>query len=541
MLTAVIAITVVSGCGRTDDIAVASEAVAVTDSGSAEEVTAQALSAGNAAAEYTDSDLDGSWDEAAAETIALNETYTIKAAGTYVFSGTLNDGQIVVDAADSDQVQIVLNGASILCSYSAAIWVRNADKVYLTLADGTENTVEDGSDYALAGEETEPDGAVYSSADLTINGSGALAVKANYADGIVSKDDLKITGGIITVTAADDCIRGTDSVAVYGGSLKLTSGGDGIKASKSGDAAKGWVSVDGGTLEIRAESDGIQAETALSVNGGIIDITKSYEGLEGATIHINGGTIRIAASDDGTNSSGDSLQQTGGQSATAPDSLENYDTQITGGYLYIDAAGDGIDSNGDLYITGGTVLVSGPTNDGNSALDCGDFNSTMRITGGSVAAAGSSGMAVTFGQTSEQASVMINFESALQAGTPVTLCDSAGKVVAAFIPNKAYQSVIFSSPDLITGETYTIYTGGTLTGDGTDGYFGNGAVLSDGDEYATVTLSEISTTVGETGFGGMGQGGGHINPGGMPQGGMGPGSQGAMGGNRQGDGIAQGA
>jgi hypothetical protein len=511
-LVVMLSIIFLSACGKTDDAA--AEDADTTATKIAADAAALTIPEGGIAAEYTDSDMDGAWDETSAVMVSLSETYTIKSAGTYVFSGTLPDGQLIVDAGEADKVQIVLDGASITFLSGAAIWVKNADKVLITLVEGTENELEDASNYVFEGDGTEPDGAIFSCADLTVNGSGALTVNANYADGIVSKGDLKITGGSITIQAKDDCLRGTDSVAVNGGTLNLTAGGDGIKSTEADDEEKGWVSIDGGSITVNAESDGIQAETALTVNGGAIAISNSYEGLEGANVIINGGEIRIKASDDGTNSSGSSTQQTGKQGAFTFDATENYYTLITGGYLYIDAAGDGIDSNGDLYITGGTVVVSGPSENMNGALDRGDGNFVMSISGGTVIAAGSAGMAENFGASSTQASLMVNFESAQNAGTAITLCDASGNVVASFTPAKTFASVIISTPDMKTGETYNIYTGGTVTGEGSDGFYGSGAVLTGGTEYETVTLSSVSTTAGQAGFAG---GPGGMKPGNMPQ------------------------
>ena len=198
---------------------------------------------------------------------------TITSAGAYSISGTLNDGQVIVDTEDKEKVELVLNGADITCSTSAPIYVSNAEKTVMTLADGTENHVTDGTSYVFEDAEDEPNAAVFSKDDLTINGKGSLTVNANYNNGIASKDDLKITGGSITVNAVNDGIKGRDSIAVKDGTITINAGGDGMQANNDEDAEKGYVVIEGGTLDITAGLDGIQAETSLLVSGGGIAIT----------------------------------------------------------------------------------------------------------------------------------------------------------------------------------------------------------------------------------------------------------------------------
>ena len=169
---------------------------------------------------------------------------TITAAGTYVVSGSLDDGQIVVDTEDKETVRLVLNGADITCSTSAPIYVKSADKIILILADGTENQVTDGDSYVLEDAESdEPNAAIFSKSDLTINGDGSLIVKANYNDGIASKDDLKIVSGDITVDAVNDAIKGRDCIGVKDGTIKVTAGGDGLQSTNDEDPEKGFICI----------------------------------------------------------------------------------------------------------------------------------------------------------------------------------------------------------------------------------------------------------------------------------------------------------
>ena len=195
----------------------------------------------------------------------------ISAEGTYVLSGSWSDGQIIVEAADTAKVQIVLNGADITSQTGSVLQIKTADKVFLTLADGTVNQMTDAESYADTSE-TAADAVIYSKTDLTINGGGALTVNGRYKDGIKSKDELTITGGQLTVSAQDDALTGKDSVAILDGSFVITAGGDGIKSSNTTDTTKGWVSIDGGSFKITAGGDGIQAETIVEINDGTFEI-----------------------------------------------------------------------------------------------------------------------------------------------------------------------------------------------------------------------------------------------------------------------------
>ena len=237
---------------------------------------------------FSDRDQDPSYDESEAITVTLDDdgttasgkgvevdgsTVTITKAGTYVISGSLTDGQLVVDA-DGEKVQLVLSGASISTSSSTALYVRSADKVFLTLADGTTNTI------SASGEDVEADdhnldGAVWSHDDLTVNGSGTLAVSSACGHGIVSKDDLTLVSGVVSVTAAVDALQ-----------------------------AKGDLAVGGGTWTLSAGDDGMHSDSDLVIVDGIVDVTQSYEGLEGATVTVAGGTANVISSDDGINASG---------------------------------------------------------------------------------------------------------------------------------------------------------------------------------------------------------------------------------------------
>ncbi len=297
---------------------------------------------------------------------------TIRSAGTYLISGTLNDGHLIVNTEDQDTVELILNGVDITCSTSAPIYVLNAKNTVITLAEGTENTITDGDSYIL--EDTtsdEPNAAIFSNDDLTINGSGSLTVNANYNNGIQSKDDLEIIAGNITVNATNDGIKGRDSVIIKGGNINIYASGDGIQSNNNEDSGKGYITIDDGTINITANQDGIQAETSLLINGGNITITSgggsinsssnidqpgntwgrwdmqnvnnntstsSAKGLKASvSITIECGTVNIDSSDDSINS--------------------NDSVMISGGNLVLTSGDDGIHSDSTLEIGGGDISI----------------------------------------------------------------------------------------------------------------------------------------------------------------------------------------
>lgn len=225
----------------------------------------------------------------------------ITKGGTYTLSGTLNDGQITVEVSKETNVTLVLSGVSLSCSDSAPIFVRSAKNCYIELAEGTTNTVTDGKTYVYANAlETEPNAAIFSKADLFIEGSGSLTVTGSYNNGIASKDDLEIKSGNITVTAENNGIKGKDSVVIQGGTINVTAKGDAIKADENTDPLKGYVQVDSGTLTLNAVDEGIQAETNVNINGGSITIQAESNGVKAnIDVKISGGALNITCGSDG--------------------------------------------------------------------------------------------------------------------------------------------------------------------------------------------------------------------------------------------------
>jgi len=280
----------------------------------------------------------------------IGTVVTITSAGTYSISGSLNDGQIIVDTQDAESVVLVLNGMDITSAASAPLYIRNAEKTVISLADGTENYVTDGAAYIFENAEIdEPNAAVFSKDDLTINGDGSLIVTANYNNGIAGKDDLKITGGNITVNAVNDGIKGWDSIAVKAGTITVNAGGDGMQSNNAEDTEKGYIAIEGGTFNITAGLDGIQAETGVSINDGDF------------TINSGGGSINTTHTAAEANMGPGNRQQNTATEEGAAISMKGIkagtNLSISGGIFKIDAADDALHSNNILTIDGGSFLL----------------------------------------------------------------------------------------------------------------------------------------------------------------------------------------
>lgn len=205
---------------------------------------------------------------------------TITKEGTYVLSGALSEGQIVVDA-DSAKVQLVLDNADITCASSAAIYVKNADKTFITLAEGSENILMNTAEYEAI-DDNNIDAVIFSKDDLTLNGKGTLTINSEYGHGIVSKDDLKLVGGTYNITAKNHALSGKDSVRIADGTYNLTSGKDGIHSENADDDEKGFVYIASGDFTIESTGDGIDASYVVQIDDGDFDITAGG-GAENAT------------------------------------------------------------------------------------------------------------------------------------------------------------------------------------------------------------------------------------------------------------------
>lgn len=273
---------------------------------------------------------------------------------------------------------------------------------------------------------------------------------------------------------------------IDGGTFTINTDDDAVHSN-------GSIIINGGTFSLASADDGLHADLALTVNSGDINVVQSYEGLESAVITINNGNIRVAASDDGINVAG-GVDGSGIGRDMFASTGSNY-LYINGGYVYVDAGGDGIDVGGSFEMTDGVVVVNGPTEQMNGALD---YDGDFKMTGGFIVAAGSSGMAEAPGTSSSQLSMLVYLTSSQSAGTLIHIQNSAGEDVLTFAPAKSYQSVAFSSPELVNGETYTVYTGGSATGTAVDGLYQDGTYTA-GSQEATITISSTVTTVGTGG------------------------------------------
>ena len=230
------------------------------------------VSSGSSDNSSTDDTLDG-------VTVDGN-VITITSGGTYIISGTLSEGQLVVDA-DDEKVQLVLDNADITCATSAAIYVKSAGKTFITLAEGSENILMNTAEFEAI-DDNNIDAVIFSKDDLTLNGSGTLTINSENGHGIVSKDDLKITGGTYNITAASHALSGKDSVRIAEGTFNLVSGKDGIHSENTDDSSKGYVYIAGGEFTIDSTGDGIDASNIVQIDDGTFDITAGG-GVENST------------------------------------------------------------------------------------------------------------------------------------------------------------------------------------------------------------------------------------------------------------------
>ncbi|MCR5537661.1 MAG: carbohydrate-binding domain-containing protein [Lachnospiraceae bacterium] len=402
------------------------------------------------------------------------DTVTITAEGTYLITGSLSEGQIIIDVEDTEKVQLVLDGVSITNESDAAVYVLNADKVFLTTAEGSTNTLTVTGEFPEEDEYgNSVDAAVFSKDDLCVNGSGTLTVVCETGHGIVSKNDLKVCGGTLNISCAKKGLTGDDSVRIADGMITIDSGTDGIHVENDDETVDAYFYMSGGTVSINAGDDGIDAAGSLTIDGGTIDITECQEGIEGLTIVINDGDISIVSADDGINASdgsgGEAMGMMSGGSSSAC-------MTINGGSIYINSSGDGLDSNGNLYVNGGTVLIDGATVANEGGIDIGDGAEGV-ITGGTVIVASTSGMPENFGANSTQGSILYTF-SDQSAGTVVTLTDSSGNVIAEYTPSKTFGAIVISTPEIQVGETYTLTVGSqSYTIEMTSIVYGSGGMM----------------------------------------------------------------
>lgn len=314
---------------------------------------------------FSNRDEEQTVDTTEAEAISLisGEDITLTEEGTYIFSGDVTEVTIIVDAEDSDKVQIVLDGVTITNTDAPAIYVKTADKVFVTTTEN-ENTLAVTGSYA--GEDTSLDAVIFSKSDLTLNGVGSLSIQSAEGNGISSKDDLIMTGGTYFVTAAEDGLEVHDLIGIKGSDITIEAGADAIHSENSEDDILGSVYIGGGSLTIEAGDDGIRGTSIVQIDDGTIDISSSVEGIEGTYIQINGGTIDLYATDDGIN-------------ATEKSASYSALIEVNGGDITVEVASgdtDAFDANGSIIINDGIITVTA-----GSAFD---FDVTGELNGGTV-------------------------------------------------------------------------------------------------------------------------------------------------------------
>ena len=223
---------------------------------------------------------------------------TITAHGIYRISGTLADGQILVDCGDSGEVWLILDGADITCSTGACIYVKQADLTHISLEKDSTNTLTDGVGYIFDEGDDEPDGALFARDDLVLQGEGTLIIDANFKNAIAAKDDLTISGGVYDITSVGHGIKGKDTLTITGGVITVDAEGDGLKSTNAEGGTKGVVAISGGVVDVFAGDEGIQAISDITVSGGVVTVDSRNNGVRsGTALNVSGGELIINADD----------------------------------------------------------------------------------------------------------------------------------------------------------------------------------------------------------------------------------------------------
>lgn len=541
---------------------------------------------------FSDRDLSGDYSECTDITLSdstascsdssvtvADGTVTITKAGTYKLSGTFT-GQIIVNAGDSDKVQLVLDNASITKEGSAALYIINADKVFVTTVKGTENTLSSTGEFTSGSDETNIDGAIFSKSDITFNGSGTLNVKCESKHGIVTKDDLKITGGTYNITSASQGLSGKDSVRIAGGNITVTSGTDGIHSENTDDTEKGYVYISGGTLNITSGKDcidasgtvdikdgtftfkagggssekttgdstesykGIKADGVLTISGGTFDIDTLDDAIHSnADVTVSGGTLDISTGDDGVHSDNNTAVS-GGEINIAKcyEGLEGQTVTVSGGKVTLTASDDGInaaggdnqgvgggfgpdsfsaDSDAKITITGGEIHV-------NASGDGLDSNGDIEISGGTV---------YVYGPTSDGNGSLDYDNNAVITGGTVLIAGSSGMAMN-FGSESTQGSILASTGNASAGTTVKLTdSSGNVIAEFTPTVSFQTVVISTPDITSdgtyTLTVGDSTQEITMSGYiYGSGMGGGMGGrPGGM--GGGQPGGNGGFGGGNR--------
>lgn len=412
IISSALCLSLLAGCGSNDLDAFGGVSEEGDSAGKASSVTSAAVS--DFPELFSKKDLSGEYDASEAAVITLDgsaavcdsasvltdgSVITITAAGTYILTGTLDDGMVVVDADKEAKVRLVLNGVTICSTSSAAIYVRQADKVFITTAQDTENTLRNGGSYTAI-DENNIDAVIFSKEDLTLNGSGNLTIDAAAGIGVVSKDDLIITGASYTVTSAGDGFSGKDVVGIAGGTFLITSDGDGISSKADLYVADGSFTITSGG---GCENGEVHREEFFGGRGGGFggkggSLEDGFDGMKGSKPEVFGG--RGGQPDSKEPPEGmefpekESAAQADAASSYDADNTDNPSTKgvkcdgnmrIDGGDFALDCADDALHANGDFTINGGTIkLASGDDGihaDGTVAITQGTLSVTESYEG----------------------------------------------------------------------------------------------------------------------------------------------------------------
>lgn len=473
--------------------------------------------------------------------------------GTYEFTGTLDDGRIIVNAVNQNVV-LILNGVDITCSNGSAIYVYKAGTCTILLNGNTENTISDGSSYDFSlsycdSASEEPNAAIFAKDDLIIRGTGTLIVNGNYAAGIIGKDTLKIINTNVTVNATGNGINGKDSLTIQNSTVNVTAGKDALRSTNDTDATLGYATFTDSNIILVAGNDGVQAETGITVSncsisivtaGGAYETTQdSAKGLKcvQGSIEIDGGSIVIDSADDSVHAAGEITISDGVLNLSSGDDAIHSDSSVTvtGGNIVISTSSEGLEG-GNVLISDGTVYINARSNainasnedatDGNVNIAGGyvyitsnddtiDSKGNITISGGTVLVNGNSdgglkyensftidgGTVLMLGYAStvknpsstSQNTISVSFASAVSTGSYIRI--SCGSEEYVFKTTKSVENIVFSSSMLVTGETVTISYGGSYkNGESIDNVY-TGGTYSGGNEL-TLTVSDGLTIYG---------------------------------------------
>ena len=473
---------------------------------------------------FTDRDKEVGYDENECTAIQLSDdgsscdsqsvsiegqTVTITEEGTYLLSGSLSDGSVVIYTDENMKVRLILNGVSINSSSSAAIYVKSADKVFITLAPDTENVLSNGGTYETV-DDNNIDSAIFSKSDLTLNGSGSLKVTAKEGHGVVSKDDLVITGGTYNIEAASQGLSGKDSIRILDGDFTVTAGKDALHAENEDDKEKGFVYIAGGTFALASSGDGISAYSDITLLDGTYTITAGG-GSENGEDHqeeVPGGSGG-PGEPGGMMPSGERPQGEPGEKPQGePDQKPQAESEASDESEASETTSTkGIKANGSLVISGGTYTIY-------AADDGFHSNSDIAISGGTLTiASGDDGIHADGQVTVSDGTIVISesyegiegSEKVLIAGGRITLTSDDDGLNSAVVEISGGHTEIDAEGDGIDSNgTFTVSGGETYVsgpagdGDGaldyeTDAVITGGILIAAGSSGMTVNFGEKST------------------------------------------------